>query len=78
MSDAPLCQILIPAPWHKRKRGGDGKDHDTEEINVEDLVALIRSIEESKTPLSEISEEIASQEPLKNTRLPKPKIDDDI
>jgi len=60
MSDTPLCQILIPAPWQKKKTMWGRDDHTTEEISVEELASLVWSIEESQTPLSEISEEIAS------------------
>lgn len=46
----PQCQILIPAPWQKSK---------TDEMLVDELIQLVWSIEESITPISEVSEEIS-------------------
>lgn len=67
MKKAPPCQILIPAPWQKNRSRSESSDVDskediTEEISVGELVALIWSEEESKTPVSEVSEVLAAKE----------------
>lgn len=81
--DTPLCQILIPAPWQRKKgieesSGWEREAHTTEELSTAELAALIWTTEEAKTPLSEISEEIAAQDIQRDTRLPKPEIDDEF
>lgn len=67
MKKAPPCQILIPAPWQKKQgieesSGFEREEHVTEELSVADLVALMWSIEEAKTPISEASETLAAKE----------------
>lgn len=75
---APLCQILIPAPWQKDLKDSsewERDKHTTEELSIEELTALVWSTEESRTPLSEISEELAAEisAEIQDTRLPMPK-----
>lgn len=64
----PLCQILRPAPWRQSEKdigeessGWDREDHETDEISPEELMELVWSIEETKTPLDESSVELAEE-----------------
>ena len=63
----PLCQVLRPAPWQEDKTvgeessGWEREEHETDELSTEELMELVWSIEESKTPLDDSSAAIAEE-----------------
>ena len=65
---APLCKILRPAPWQESSKtigeessGWEREEHETDELSTEELMELVWSIEESKTPLDDSSAAIAEE-----------------